>query len=193
MDTLIENIDLSTVPFADIALAKFDPQNYEIGQSSLTSVDLAQVIGTTHPDYAGKTWGELKPAPGTLSNRDPANIEVTYQPLKRASRNCQLLERNPDYYLSKDEKEHWSFYRVGNQYFISSGNNRTIVGRYFFHLNGLSAVVHGVVVVDATPKPISDKKQASPKFLSKIRSWFNFRAKAAPNNSFKPTPLRGAA
>lgn len=174
MDTLIENIDLSTVPFADVALDKFDPRNYEIGQSRLTSVDLAQVMGTTHPDYAGKTWGELKPVPGSLSNRDLANTKVAYQPLKRASNNCQLLHRNPEYYLSKERKEHWSFYRLGNQYFISSGNNRTVVGRYFLHLNGLSTLVHGVEVVDATPKPASDGKQESGTYLSKLRSWFNF-------------------
>lgn len=106
----------------------------------VTSVDLSRVIATTHPDYAGSTWGDLKPRP----------VGPRAETMKRQSLNLSLLEQNPDYYLSRDEKEHWSFYRLGDQYIIETGNHRTIYARFFLAANGLAPRVHGVSVCDIT-------------------------------------------
>jgi len=184
LQTLIEDIDLSTVPFADDVLTAFDAREFEFGERCIASVDLAKVAGTMHINYAGKTWGQLKPVPGTLSNWDITNIDIIHQPLKRASSNCKSLHSNPGYYLSDEKKEEWSFYKVGDQYFIAEGNNRTVIGRYFFHLNGLNSVVDGVAVTEATPRIQTGNASRNP--LSRLWRWLCDRLRTIGGSSFRP-------
>lgn len=144
--TLIEEIDLQNVAFNRDVLAHVYNADIESIEIEIGSVDLSFVVGTTHPDYAGKSWGELKPVVGSLEGDFINNRDVAFQPLKRAVANVGALARNPEYYLSKEEKDYWSFYEIDGQYYIASGNNRTIIGRYFFYLNDLDPIVHGVKV-----------------------------------------------
>lgn len=151
MLTLIEDIDVSTVPFSSSRLVYLDQRNIVANSTSIRTVDLSKVRGTTHPDYAGLSWGELKPVPGTVHN--PTDPHVAIQPLKRAVSNCQQLVQNPKYYTSMGEKEYWSFYLIDDEYYVSNGNNRTVIARFFFHLNSLSPMVHGISVTTAKWMP----------------------------------------
>jgi hypothetical protein len=149
--TNIENINLDEVYFANDVLDKFDSHEYESLGTEVCSVDLSKVVGCYHPDYAGKTWGELKPVEGTL-NGDREIINIAYQNLKRAIGNVRDLSRNPDYYLNKEVKDHWDFYNLEGKLYISSGVHRTIIGRYFLWLNDLEPLVHGVHLTHLKPK-----------------------------------------
>lgn len=162
--TRIEDIDLADVPFADDLLEAFDERCFQIVETFVGSVDLSKVRGCYHPDYAGMTWGQLKPVLGSVEG-DRNDPKVAFQSLKRAVENTKDLHRNPDYYLGKDEKGHWSFYELSGEYFISSGVHRTVIGRFFFWLNGLPPLVHGVSVARlkaATPQMVvEDERQLS--------------------------------
>ena len=143
--TRIEDIHDADVPFSCDILIEFDNRGYETVETFVGSVDLSKVRGCYHPDYAGMTWAQLKPAAGSLDG-DKNDFRIAYQPLKRAASNAKNLHRNPGYYLGEDEKHHWSFYELSGEYFISSGVHRTVIGRFFLWLNKLPPSVHGVSV-----------------------------------------------
>ncbi|AQU82653.1 MULTISPECIES: hypothetical protein [unclassified Halomonas] len=171
-NTLLEEMDLETVPFSDNTLSYLDKRNIDVGEPQVGSVDLSKVVGTTHPDYCDKTWGELKPIPGTSEGDFINNRDVAFQGLKRAVVNIQSLERNPDYYFSDEEKEHWSFYQIGDEYYISTGNNRTVIGRLFLHLNEQEEVVHGVRVTPAEFKKEPEVESEHLGLISRLMAWF---------------------
>jgi len=171
-NTFLEGVDLETVPFSDDVLSYLDARSIDVGDPQVGSVDLSKVVGTTHRDYCGKTWGQLKPVPGTSEADFISNRDVAFQGLKRAVGNIQSLERNPDYYVSDEEKDHWSFYQVGDEYYISSGNNRTVIGRLFLHLNGRKEIVHGVVVTPAELKKESEVEPEHLSLISRLIAWF---------------------
>ncbi|UTD55726.1 hypothetical protein [Halomonas sp. MS1] len=170
-NTFLEEMDLETVPFSDNTLSYLDRRSIDVGEPQVGSVDLSKVVGTTHPDYCGKTWGQLKPIPGTSGADFMNNRDVAFQGLKRAFGNVQSLERNPDYYFSYEEKDHWSFYQIGSEYYISSGNNRTVIGRLFLHLNGQEEVVHGVRVTPAEFKKEPEVEPVHLGFISRLMAW----------------------
>lgn len=145
----IEQLSLQTVPFANERLCKFDDIKVAITNTVITDVNLEQVAGTWHSDYAGRTWGELKPVQGTL-NGDITNIAVVDQGLKRAIANLQALDQNPRYYESSDKKENWTFYLVDGKYYIMEGNNRTVIARYYFYVTGMPPIVKGVTIYEAS-------------------------------------------
>ncbi len=65
METLIEEMDVNDIPFFNDTLLYLDTQTIEVEKTRIGSVDLSRVVGTTHPDYHGKRWGQLKPIKGT--------------------------------------------------------------------------------------------------------------------------------
>lgn len=143
--TRIEGIDVAKVPFAGELLIAFDERGYEVIETFVGSVDLSRVRGCYHPNYSGKSWGELKPVASSM-DENKNEQRIAYQSLKRASINVNHLHQNPSYYLGKDEKRHWSFYELSGVYFISSGVHRTVIGRFFFWLNNLDPLVYGVSI-----------------------------------------------
>ncbi len=170
----IEDMPAAAAPFAEHRLSFFDGEEIAYGNTYIGAVDLSKVAGTTHPDYAGKTWGELKPVPGSLRN-ELTDTVVLYQPLKRAPANLQALHKNPGYYESLDKKDYWSFYLLDGKYYVAEGNNRTVIGRFFFHVAGKPPIVHGVKITEASRKkqPVQDApKKAS--WGARAASWFGW-------------------
>ncbi|MDY4348325.1 hypothetical protein [Pectobacterium brasiliense] len=152
LKTCIEEMDLSTISFANDTWRYLDKQEISlIGPTKISHVDLSKVVGTTHVNYRGKTWGELKPVIGT-SEGDIFNTEVACQPLARAVTNIHALEKKPEYYLTIEEKDSWSFIELNGEFYISEGNNRTVIGRFFLHLNQKPPIIHGVKVTTAIKK-----------------------------------------
>jgi hypothetical protein len=157
LKTDIENLNDNNVSFSNDELNEFDDLKYHLNEHYVGSVDLSKVKGCTHPDYFGFKWHDLKPVTGTLEgNRE--NSSVAYQKLKRAISNIKELASNPEYYLSHDLKNYWSFYQVNGDYYIASGVHRTIIARYFLFLNGLPQLVHGVKITKATLKCMPQEK-----------------------------------
>ncbi|MFJ5454475.1 hypothetical protein HP572_21590 [Pectobacterium sp. PL64] len=171
LKTCIEEMDLSTLSFANDILRYLDEQEISlIEPAKISSVDLSKVVGTTHINYRGKTWGELKPVIGT-SEGDISNIEVACQPLKRAVTNIYALEKKPEYYLTMEEKDDWSFIELNGEFYISEGNNRTVIGRFFLHLNDKPPIIHGVKVTTAIKKNGFHEVGKVKSVLSKIFSY----------------------
>lgn len=99
-----------------------------------TSVDTKLIIGTQHDDY--------------LNNKDTQdrfycepkerNWAYILEYGKRIKHNLEEFEKKPDYYISKEPKEHISYYLIKNipgytnKYFIEAGNHRTAIAK--FHL-----------------------------------------------------------
>ena len=105
------------------------------------SVDLSEVRGIWHPDYANHTWAELIGAASSGA-----------RPCLKKLRDClDELRANPGYYLLEEHKPGWSFYKVGDDYYLTEGNHRLVVGRFFLELNGFPPVVHGVAVKTVNP------------------------------------------
>lgn len=159
---MIEDMPAAAAPFAGDRLSHFDGEEIAYGNTYVGAVDLSRVAGTTHPDYAGKTWGELKPVPGSLRN-ELTDMAVICQPLKRAPGNLIALDNNPDYYETADAKDYWSFYLLDGEYYVAEGNNRTVIGRFYFHVAGKPPIVQGVKITEAFRKkqPVQDVPKKS--------------------------------
>lgn len=96
------------------------------------SINVLRVVGTQHPDYAGKTWLEL----------------LKFG--KRMRSNLPLYSSNPGYYYEAKKKQPSMYYLSidgGNLYVGDDGNHRTCIARFDFYLKGLTAL-HGVNVSD---------------------------------------------
>jgi hypothetical protein len=92
------------------------------------SINVMDIAGTAHPDYAGKSWLNL------LDNG------------KRMDSNLSLLVKNPGYYYEKELKNPTMTYvRIDDKTFIGEGNHRTCIARFLFHYQGLT-ILHGVSV-----------------------------------------------
>jgi hypothetical protein len=146
LKTRIEDMTIDCDPVASQKLCYFNFKKITSESIGYEDVDLSSVVGTCHPKYQNKTWFDLKPVPGSLRGDCVNNISVAKQPMRGAIANVQQLEKNPGYYLSSVKKEDWSFYKVGNKYYIREGNNRTVVARFFFLLNNLEPVIKNVKV-----------------------------------------------
>jgi hypothetical protein len=142
------------VPFFNDKLQHIDTSKVMIISQSIEDVDLSKVIGTSHPKYHGKTWGQLKPVPGSL-RADIFDINVADQPLRGAVALSDLLVRNPEYYIDDGIKDNWTFYKLNDDYYIVEGNNRTVIARFFFHLNNIEPIIRNVKVkiVTCSEKP----------------------------------------
>jgi hypothetical protein len=168
MSTVAFNTDIHTLlktktpPFTNDRLERFRYSDYSglpQNMSKNESVDLRKVIGTNHPDYSDMTWGELLPGDPKITeqmecwSRERSEAEGL---MKRGMACLKDLYSNPGYYTSTGRKEHWSFSKVGDNYYITEGNHRTVLARFFLHLNGLPEVIHGVSVTEILvppPKP----------------------------------------
>lgn len=129
--------------FSDTRLARFS--EYEVRSKveerihhQRASVDLSRVVGTEHPDYFEHTWIELL--------GDPPGGASAH--LKRISARLDDLNRDPEYYLRDDAKDHWSFYLIDGFYYVSSGMHRTVIGRFALECNGYPPIVDGVAVTE---------------------------------------------
>jgi len=113
-------------PFPDILeLEKFATYHY---WSSCESVNVFQVIGTAHPDYAGYSWIDM--------------LKIG----KRMLLNLRLLKENPGYYFETSRKKPDMHYtRVNERLYISGeGNHRTSIAKVLFYFTG-DQVLHGIV------------------------------------------------
>lgn len=140
-------LDSSNPAFAGQRLEHLDggllqATHNEVPVSTEGTVDLREVVGTTHPDYYGLTWQEL------LGNPEAPESSL----MKRMRRALRELEVNPEYYTSRERKEHWSFTRVGAAYYVTEGMHRTVVGRFLLESHSLPPIVHGVAVSAMQPK-----------------------------------------
>jgi hypothetical protein len=113
------------------------------------SVDLTRVRGTVHSDYSGSTWLELLPTnPDDFTHLEYWERLGHEGKMKRGWRCLRAMRENPTYYLNEEEKEHWGFYKIGSDYYISEGNHRTVVARFLLALNERPEIVRGVSVTE---------------------------------------------
>lgn len=124
--------------FADQVIEAFDydPKNEDFAVSSYwaakASLNLVDVCGTAHPDYAGLTWRDFL-AKG-----------------KRMDSNLAEFRRNPAYYTDFVERSpSMYFHKIdGKTYITTDGHHRTAIGK--FYLYGLNApYIHGVSLLES--------------------------------------------
>lgn len=123
------------------------------------TVDLSLVGGTEHPDYYRSSWIELLGnPPGRPSGQ-----------LKRVHGGLLEMTSTPEYYLSDNEKDNWSFYLVDGRYYISCGTHRTVIGRFLLACNGLPTIVSGVAVTKLVlHKPVPAKEGFIRRLLNRM-------------------------
>ena len=129
-DKMVEDIkDCSNEP----AYSDFLCERHWYGN---TTINIDDVNGSNHPDYANKTWNYV------LENAP------------RMEANLKMLEQNPDYYLSTDKKQpEWAFKavywkgddKVKLMYPYHNGNHRTAIAKAFLYSKGVSEL-HGVTL-----------------------------------------------
>ena len=117
------------------------------------SVNVFRVVGTRHPDYAGKSWLEL-----LMHGR-------------RMMINLPLFRDNPGYYLETGRKEPYMHYQSldgGDVYIGDEGSHRTCIARFFFFTQGLTTL-HGITLddyrIDWTFKGLCDELSATAERL----------------------------
>lgn len=138
MENLLEIVSKNKPEFADGIMEPFPAEvQKDINDFSsihswnaCTSIDINEVVGTEHPDYAGKSWLNL------LKNG------------KRMSINLPLLASNPDYYFQISPKEPPMYFKLvnGKLYIGGDGNHRTCIAKFF--LNYKNAYSLGGVTID---------------------------------------------
>lgn len=96
--------------------------------SSLESVNVFQVVGSSCSDYQGIPWIEM------------------LQKGNKMSYNLRLLKENPQYYFENQKKEPAMYYiRINNKIFVSGdGNHRTSIAKVLFFFTG-HTTLHGIV------------------------------------------------
>lgn len=108
-----------------------DLRNFAVEESfsAQASVNIFDIHGTAHPDYAGLSWEDL------------------LQQGKRMRMNLGLLRQNPGYYLNPGAKTPtMKFLRLnGTLYLAGDGNHRSCIAWHLFRLLGISHI-HGIEV-----------------------------------------------
>ena len=98
-------------------------ENYIIEEEYISNatINIFDVIGTTHPDYIGHRWVDM--------------LKVG----KRMKTNLDLLRKNPIYYLEDKTKLPTMSYSMFNDklYLTGDGNHRTAIAKVFFHYLGI--------------------------------------------------------
>lgn len=168
MNTFIEDMESKDVPFFNDKLQYINTSKVIAIKQSIEDVNLSKVIGTSHPSYHGKTWGQLKPVPGSSSG-DIFDPEIAGQPLKRAVTLIHALEKNPEYYTDDSIKDEWSFYKLNDDYYIVEGNNRTVIARFFLHLNNIKPIIRNVKVTIVT----CSEEIKKPSAIDRVINFFN--------------------
>jgi hypothetical protein len=133
------------VPYwADQVIEKYEPLPDDARDfitksywSSAASVNLQDVCGTMHPDYAGLTWREF------------------LDKGRRMNGNLAAFKRNPTYYTDASIRRLPSmhFHRLDGRTFVTEdGNHRTCIGKYYLY--GLAGhdcpYIHRVTLTDET-------------------------------------------
>jgi hypothetical protein len=119
------------LPYGDVKQGKLLRYAISKYNSYKDSVNVQDVVGTAHPDYANKSWLWL------LNNGERMNA------------NLSLLATNPSYYLETSKKEpEMGFIEIDGKTYINSfirgkGNHRTCIARFFLCYQELT-VLHGV-------------------------------------------------
>ncbi len=101
-------------------------------------IDLSNIVGSLDPRYAGRTWLDLFPC-----------TDAPYG-LNHCIERMRDLQRNPDYYLSEEEKQNYYLCRIDGELYIDDGHHRTVIGRVFLEGNGFKPVMKNVNVSDYT-------------------------------------------
>lgn len=153
--------------------SKFHGVPYTITPASQGSVDLSKVKGTDHSDYCNCTWIELLPTnPDDFTHLDYWERFKHEGRMKRGWNCIRDMRDNPAYYMDESEKDHWSFHKVGDYYYISQGNHRTVMARFLLSLNGLPEIVHGVSVTEYHVPHTVPSQQPKLSVLETIKGWF---------------------
>ena len=58
------------------------------------------------------------------------------------------MRKNPEYYTGANKKDYWAFSKIGDSYYVTSGNHRTVLARFLLSLNGFPEIIHGVSVTE---------------------------------------------
>ncbi len=178
-NTRIDEMDLESVPFANEVLRFQAKQELELHEDRIESVDLRRIVGTTNPKFQiERTWGDLKPVAGTLRKER----ESCYQPMERSRSVFSDLTEDPDFILSRKKKCSWTVLEINEELFVEVGLHRTVIARFFLHLNGLEPIVHGVNVRRATIRTErsdptngpdwSPKQSPHQRLMEKLRNLF---------------------
>lgn len=182
MNTIHTNLHTllqSTSPyFADERLEYFDMSKlhgvpYTFIPAAQGCVDLSKVRGTNHSNYCNSTWMELLPTnPDDFMHLDYWERFKHQGKMKRGWNCIRSMRENPAYYISVSEKDHWSFCKVGDHYYISQGNHRTVMARFLLSLNGLPEIVHGVSVTEYHLPRMAPKSQPIQSVWKAIKEWY---------------------
>lgn len=138
----------------------FDPSRYQFSHAlKHQSVDLSLIKGTSHVDYAGKSWKDLG---AKMHQKDDRSM-------KRSWGNYLELQSNPTYYLNHEPKFGWALAKYEDHYYIlSDGNHRSVIGRFFLELNGCTPIIHGLDVSVYIDKDIGEKTELKLNFFHQI-------------------------
>lgn len=138
MKNLLEMVEKHKPEFADDIMEAFpaelqkDINDFSSAHywNACASIDVNEVVGTEHPDYAGKSWLNL------LRNG------------KRMSINLPLLADNPGYYFETNPKDPPMYFKLvnGQLYIGGDGNHRTCIAKFFLHYQNVSRL--GGVTID---------------------------------------------
>ena len=142
--THIEDMDFSAVQFANEKLEFLSPLTIINDYSHIRidtnqSVDLRNLVGTSFDTYAEYPFYQYI-------------VGVNGVMFKGMERGLEDLKKTPEYFVREGEKiPPWSFYQVvendKESLFIEDGQHRTIIARFFFALNNIDPIVHGVSVI----------------------------------------------
>lgn len=161
---IMDNID--KIGFANetiVEMPKLKFHDYVYKKNVL--VDLNQIIGSDHSDYAGKTWLEA------LNHlKRPANLYGLH---------CDSKEPNISYYVSHNKlvytTNNWTFYIVNNEFgYIVEGNHRTIIAKFLAALDLIpnKILIPNVTYITCEIDSLDDEKRKQNK-LSGLFNWLN--------------------
>lgn len=170
-------------PFGSEKLISFSLKEYKDDlyyQSFIADgeVNLAKVKGTCHSDYYGYTWQELLPSnPDDYLHLDKSKRHTHQGKMKRGWNCIYDMRENPNYYLENCPKDNWSFYKMGENYYISEGNHRTVIARFLLSLNGYPEIIRGIPVIELRSiqksKSSDNSKQLTSLVIEKLKNWFS--------------------
>lgn len=130
-----------TEPLVYIARHKFNKM--PLVRSRIGDVPCSRIIGLTHSQYEDRSWGDLFHK--RFQYLDETDVDsTTFGYLKRGKERTADLLKSPKYYLESTPKPNWSFFQIGDFYYINQGNHRTVIARYFYFFNGLPEIIRGV-------------------------------------------------
>lgn len=171
-------LKLSKPYFADEKLVQFNKSKYLDMPYTATPpergfVDLAKVRGTGHPDYHGYTWLELLPTnPDDFRHLGYWEGMWNQGNMKRGWNQIFEMRKNPEYYTDANKKDYWAFSKVGDYYYVTSGNHRTVLARFLLALNGLPEIIHGVSVTEYHT-PNAPQEPPPPSFWKSLAGRFS--------------------